>query len=82
MPQAEMEENSIRQERQQSAAERRDRNARAIAEVVGRNPVKRQQVDSFSRNRNPANIATDAGRTGVYRTSCPERFGSTITSRT
>jgi len=44
MPQAETEENAIRQERQQSAAERRDRNASAIAEVVGRNPVKRQQL--------------------------------------
>ena len=50
MPQAETEENVIRQERQQSAAERRDHNARAIAEVVGRNPVKRQQLDSFSHN--------------------------------
>ena len=53
MPQAETEENAIRQERQQSAAERRDRNARAIAEVVGRNPVKRQQFDSFSHNSHP-----------------------------
>ena len=53
MPQAETEENAIRQERQQSAAERRDRNARAIAEVVGRNPVKRQQLDSFSHDPNP-----------------------------
>lgn len=53
MPQAETEENAIRQERQQSAAERRDRNARAIAEVVGRNPVKRQQLDSFSHNSHP-----------------------------
>jgi dephospho-CoA kinase len=48
MPLAETEENAIRQERQQSAAERRNRNARAIAEVVGRNPVKRQQLDSYS----------------------------------
>jgi len=48
MLQAETEENAIRQERQQSAAERRNRNARAIAEVVGRNPVKRQQLDSYS----------------------------------
>jgi hypothetical protein len=63
MPQAETEENAIRQERQQSAGERRARNARAIAEVVGRDPVKRQPLDSFSRNRIPADIATDAGRT-------------------
>lgn len=48
MLQAETEENAIRQERQQSAAERRNRNAHAIAEVVGRNPVKRQQLDSYS----------------------------------
>jgi hypothetical protein len=37
--QLEVEEELIRQEREQSAAERRDRNALAIDEVVGRNPV-------------------------------------------
>jgi hypothetical protein len=53
MLQAETQENAICQERKQSAAERRDRNAHAIAEVVGRNPVKRQQLDSFSHNPHP-----------------------------
>jgi len=53
MPEVETEEKAIRQERQQSAAERRDRNAHAIAEVVGRNPVKKPQLDSFSHNSHP-----------------------------
>ena len=48
MPEGETEEQAVRQERQQSAAERRGRNALAIAEVVGRNPVKKPLV------RNPS----------------------------
>jgi hypothetical protein len=50
MSEAETEEKAIRQERQQSAAERRRRNALAIAEVVGRNPTKKPLV----RNHSPA----------------------------
>lgn len=38
--QLELEREIIRREREKSAAERRDRNALAIAEVVGRNAVK------------------------------------------
>jgi len=40
LAQVEMEEKQLRQERQQSAAQRRERNALAIAEVVGRNPIR------------------------------------------
>jgi hypothetical protein len=50
MPEAEIQEKVSNQERQQSDAQRRDRDANAIAEVVGRNPVKRQQCDSCSHN--------------------------------
>ena len=50
MPERDTEEQAIRQERQQSAAERRGRNALAIAEVVGRNPIKKTLV----RNHPPA----------------------------
>ncbi len=40
LAQVEIEKNQLRQEREQSAAERRERNALAIAEVVGRHPIK------------------------------------------
>lgn len=53
MPEVETEEKAIRRERQQSAAERRDRNALAIAEVVGRNPIKKPQLDSLGRHSHP-----------------------------
>jgi hypothetical protein len=38
--QMDFEEEVIRRQRERAAAERRERNARAIAEVVGRNPAK------------------------------------------
>jgi hypothetical protein len=40
LAQVEIEEKQLRQEREQSAAQRRERNALAIAEVVGRNPIR------------------------------------------
>jgi hypothetical protein len=46
-------EKAIRLERPLSPAERRNRNAQAIAEVVGRNPVKKPRLDSFRRNSQP-----------------------------
>lgn len=46
-------ETAIRLQRKQSAAELRDLKADAIAEVVGRNPVKKPQLDSFSHNTQP-----------------------------
>ena len=59
-----IEEKAIRRKRQQSAAERRDRNAFAISEVVGRNPIKKPQLDSFGHNSQSRQIATDAERMG------------------
>lgn len=58
MPEAETEEKAILQERQQSAAERRDRNALAIAEVVGRNRSKNRSLifsvtDAIKRGHSP-----------------------------
>lgn len=46
LAQLENEEKEIRQEREKSAALRRERNAVAIAEVVGRSPAKRLQAPS------------------------------------
>lgn len=55
-----IEEKAILRERQQSAAERRDRNAFAISEVVGRNPIKKPQLDSFGHSSHSRQITTDA----------------------
>lgn len=46
-----IEDKIIRRERQQSAAERRERNALAISEVVGRTPIKKPRPDSYAHNR-------------------------------
>lgn len=51
--QLESEEERIRQEREKAAAERRERNALAIAEVVGRNPARPSPLQPFDRSRSP-----------------------------
>ena len=56
--QLELEEEVVREDQVQFAAERRQRNAAAIAEVVGRNPV--QKPPDTDPSRSPRKVQPEA----------------------